>query len=196
MTKTKNQKSRASRKGTSARSHSWVLALVIIIIIIAIVAVIVYLVKPHSDSPESSDSTTSQQPDTPSDSKTPDDDSTSPETPDSPENKVQQYEGEDPNDLDELTGVVISKYIENGVLTVMATINQYLHQTGTCTITLTGQNSHDSYIASSDAHADITTSYCENFEIPVSTLTSDTYDIEIKLTGDGKIGTIRDEVKL
>ena len=75
-------------------------------------------------------------------------------------------------------------------------LNQYLHQTGNCVITLTGQNSHGSYTTSVDAHGDATASYCENFEIPISALASDTYDIEIKLTGDGKTGTIREEVKL
>lgn len=196
MTKTKKQNSRASsHKGTSARSHSWVLALVILLIIIAVVTVVICVVKPWSTTSDSSTPTTSQQPEdsSTSDSDSSTDDSTTPEDSESPENKVPQYEGENPNDLEELTGVIISKYIENGVLTVMATINQYLHQTGTCVITLTGQNYHNSYTASSDAHADITTSYCENFEIPVSELTPDTYSIEIKLTGDGKTGTIRGE---
>lgn len=192
-----NTKKKNSRKGTSARSHAWVLALIIILIIAAVVAVIIFVVKPQPSTSEPSTPTTSDQPTSPS---TPDS-TTSPETgdsasaPEAPE-KTQQYEGGDPNDLEELTGVVTYKGVENNTLTIMTMLNQYLHQTGICVITLTGQNSHGSYTASVDAHGDATASYCENFDIPASELPSDTYNIEIKLTGDGKTGTIRDEVKL
>lgn len=194
MTKTKNK---SSRKGTSAHSHSWVLALIIILIIIAIVAVIVFVIKPHETTPNPSvPVNSSQQPEDSSPSNaansSTDESANTLEAPD----KVQQYEGEDPNDLEELTGVITYKGVENGVLTVMTMLNQYLHQTGVCAITLTGQNLHNSYTASVDAHGDATASYCENFEIPVSALASDTYNIEIKLTGDDKTGTINDEVKL
>lgn len=196
MTKTKHK---PSRKGTSARSHAWVLALVIILIIIAVVAVVVCLVKPQSTSSEPSEPATSDQsgpasiPDASESPDTSDDSTVS--TPEAPE-KTPQYEGEDPNTLDELTGVVTYKGVENGTLIIMTMLNQYLHQTGICVITLTGQNFQSSYTASVDAHGDATASYCENFEIPTSVLASDTYNIEIKLTGDGKTGTIRDEVKL
>lgn len=193
MTKTKKQK---NQRGTSARSHAWILALIIILIIIALVVVIVCLVKPRSTSSDPSGQTTSGQSQLPStpDSMTPSvtDDSSTPEAPE----KTPQYEGEDPNDLDELTGVITYKGVENGTLTVMTMLNQYLHQTGICVITLTGQVSQNSYTASVDAHGDATASYCENFEVPVSALASDTYNIEIQLTGDGKTGVIRDEVKL
>ncbi len=195
MTKTKNKNPRASsRKGITARSHSWVLALIIVLIIIAVVAVIIFVIKPYSENnPILPVADNSQE-------QSPKPDTTNPDpadnTPEEPENKAPQYEGEDPNDLEELTGVIVSKSIDNRVLTIIATINQYLSQPGTCVVNLTGRSSHDSYTTSSNALADITTSYCENFEIPVSNLASDVYDIEIKLTGDGKTGTIRDEVSL
>lgn len=198
MTKTKNKHSRASsRQGITARNHSWILVLIIIFIIVAVVTVAVLVTKPHSDAtPDSSQPTPSVSDDDTSnpDSGSPVEPSTT--TPEAPENKAPQFEGEDPNQLEELTGVISSKSVENGVLTIMTTINQYLHQTGICVITLTGRTQHNVYTASSDAHADVSVSYCENFDIPVSELASDTYDIEIKLTGDGKTGTIHDEVTL
>lgn len=197
MTKIKHK---TSRKRTSARNHAWVFVLVIILIIIAAIAVIVCLAKPQPTSSEPTEPIASDRPistptagDTDSPTATPDDNSVS--TPEAPE-KAPQYEGENPNSLEELTGVVTYKGVENGTLTIMTMLHQYLHQTGLCVITLTGQNTQSSYTASVDAHGDATASYCENFDIPTSALASDTYRIEIKLTGDGKTGTIRDEVKL
>lgn len=195
MVKTKNKNSRASsKKGISAHGHSWILALIIILIIVAVVAIVILVIKPQPDKVDNPSTPAVSQPE---ESLTPDSDPII-ETPDSPESpeKTPQYEGEDPNDLEELTGIITYKGVENGNLTIMATINQYLSQSGTCIITLTGRNSRDTYTASVAAHADITASYCENFEIPTANLLSDTYDIEIKLNGDGKTGTIRDEVKL
>ena len=194
MTKTKNQK---SRKGTSAHSRSWLLALIIILAVVAIVILVVWFTKPQTSDPEPASPTASQSPTSsePAPEAPTSEIPESSETPEAPD-KTTQYEGQDPNTLEELTGVIISKDVENGTLTIMTMINQYLHQTGFCTITLTGRNSRDVYTATEDAHADISSSYCENFAVPVSKLSSDTYDIEIKLTGDGKTGTIRDEVKL
>lgn len=191
MTKTKKKN---SRRGTSARSHAWVLALIIILIIVAVVAIVILVTKPQpSNTADPQTPVVSQPEESPASDSEPITETSS--TPEAPE-KTSQYEGEDPNNLEELTGIITYKGVENGTLTVMATINQYLHQAGACTITLAGRNSQGTYIVSSDAHADITTSYCENFEIPTFNLPPDTYDIEIKLNGDGKTGTIRDEVKL
>lgn len=196
MTKTKDKHSRtSSRQGISARSHSWILVLIIILIIVAVITVVIFVTKPHSDTtsnPSQPDVPTSDETSNPS-SETPPESSSGQESPD---NKAPQYEGEDPNDLNELTGVITYKGVENNTLVIMTVLNQYLHQTGICVVTLTGRTQHNIYTASVDAHGDATTSYCEDFDVPISNLASDTYDIEIKLTGDGKTGTIHDEVTL
>lgn len=197
MTKTKNQKSRASsRRGTSARHHSWSLALIIILIIIAVVVVIVLVVKPQPKvevKPSTPETSTPSEESAPSTSLDP---QPTPETPDYPENKTTQYEGEDPNNLEELTGAITYSGVDGDILTVMTMIHQQLAEPGTCALTLTGRSSHRSYTASGKAFTDVSTSSCETFEIPVSELVSDTYDIEIKITGNQKTGTIRGEVSL
>lgn len=111
-----------------------------------------------------------------------------------PEEKVTQYEGEDANDFGELTGVVSSAYVDGENLVIMATVDQYLN--GTCALTLTGKNTGDTYESTSNLSADITTSYCEPFYVPVSSLTQDYYEIKIKLSGNDKTGYIKDGVEI
>lgn len=194
MTKTKNKNSRAhSQQGTSLHQHSWILALIIIFIIVAIVTVIILIVKPKpipgpvNPKPDETTTVVPEAPQTPTEDAKPSE---------NPEDKTPQYEGEDPNALEELTGVIVSKSVDDGVLTITATINQYLREIGLCVLTLKGKNHGSMYTASSDALADVTTSYCESFNVPVSEIGSDDYTIEIKVTADGKTGTIIDEVSL
>lgn len=118
------------------------------------------------------------------------------EDPAEPEDKVTQYEGEDPNTLAELTGSLTRKGVDDGVLTIVAVIDQYLHTAGYCTITLKNSAGQTVYSASRDAVPDVTASICDTFEIPTANLASDTYQIEIDLSGDNKRGIITDEVTL
>ncbi len=111
-----------------------------------------------------------------------------------PEPKTIQYEGENPNKLDELTGTVTGTYVDNGVLTIMTTVDQYLN--GSCTLSMVGDNTGDTYSTTSNLLADVSVSYCEPFNIPLSALTNDHYQIEITLSGNGKTGKIKDGVDL
>lgn len=106
---------------------------------------------------------------------------------------VPQYEGESPNDLDELTGQVRYMQQSDGFLTVSAMINQYLSENGTCMMVLTGRKTGKTYTATSVAEPDVTTSTCGLLKVALQDVTSDYYDIEIKLEGDGKKGTIKTE---
>lgn len=118
------------------------------------------------------------------------------ETPAEPEDKVTQYEGEDPNTLAELTGSLTRKGVDDGTLTIVAVIDQYLHAAGYCTITLKNSIGQTVYSASRDAVPDVTASICDAFEIPTTNLAPGTYQIEIDLSGDNKRGVITDEVTL
>ena len=106
---------------------------------------------------------------------------------------VSQYEGESPNDLDELTGQVRYVQQSDGFLTVSVMINQYLSENGVCTIVLTGRETGKTYTATSVAEPDVTTSTCGLLKIALQDAVSDYYGIEIKLEGDGKKGTIKTE---
>ena len=113
-----------------------------------------------------------------------------------PEDKVVQFEGEDPKKLEEITGVVSYRNVENGKLIIDTNIDQYLTSGGTCTVTIKGQNTGHSDTMTKAAHADIATSYCETFEIPAQGLPSDYYEIKIVITSDDKKGIIKDGVQL
>ncbi len=105
--------------------------------------------------------------------------------------KVVQYEGEDPNDLEELTGSIPYKGIDTGILTVNVTIDQYLTSEGSCELILTNDNG-EKYTANSRAVADITSSICESFNVPVEDLTEGHWNIEVLVKAEDKKGTIKD----
>ena len=117
-----------------------------------------------------------------------------------PEDKVNQYEGEDPNELPELTGRVAYKGVNRDQnfesLTISASIDQYLLESGTCTLSLKNPAGTVVYTASLPAQPDVTTSACGPFEVPISDFSPGAYPIEITVTSDGKTGLITDTVQL
>lgn len=113
-----------------------------------------------------------------------------------PEDKTPQYEGENPNELDELTGVIIYKDIdpENQILHSAISIDQYLQSDGQCVFNL---KRDDVIIRTTSAIAtqDVTTSVCGPIDISTEGLEG-TYQIEILLSGDNKRGEILDEITI
>lgn len=121
-----------------------------------------------------------------------------PEKPSDPglEDKTPQYEGEDPNLLDKLTGVIVYKDIdtENQVLHSAVTIDQYLQSNGQCIYNL----KHDGVVmrtASAVAYPDVTTSVCGPFDLSLDGLSPGNYEIEVVMTGDDKRGIITEELQ-
>ncbi len=193
MTKTNTKRSNSSAKSrTPFYRNFWVWAIFIAIIIVAILIFI--FTRPNNTQQDTNNRNQQTTIDTkPDDQAKPDQDKE--EAPE-PEDKTQRFEGEDPNELGELTGSVVRKTVSDGNLTIVAMIDQYLSEPGICIITLKGKNQGNTYTASADAVADVTTSNCNAFVIPTSNLSSDTYQIMIELNGNGKKGTIIDEVAL
>lgn len=113
------------------------------------------------------------------------------------EDKAPSYEGEDPNMLGELTGVIVYKDIdpETSTLHSAVSINQYLSADGQCIYNL---KRGDAILrtASAVATPDVTTSVCGPFNLSVDGLDSGVYQIEVIVTGDDKRGVITDEVTI
>lgn len=112
------------------------------------------------------------------------------------ENKTPQYEGEDPNLLDKLTGVIVYKDIDssNQVLHSAVTIDQYLHNDGQCVYNI----KRDGAVlrtASAVAYPDVTTSVCGPFDLSLDGLSPGKYEIEVIMTGDGKRGILTEELQ-
>lgn len=110
-----------------------------------------------------------------------------------PEKKVINYEGEDPNNSDSLTGTISYAGVSGNNYSIRVNINQFL-SSGTCTLKFTGNgNTHEE---SANIISAASTSTCEGFDIPLKALGQGTYTIEITLSSGGKVGTITSEVTL
>ena len=108
--------------------------------------------------------------------------------------KVVQYEGEDPNEAEELTGVVTYAGVNGDNLLVQVNIDQYLSE-GSCGLQLL-QDGVVVYEDTVEIVAMVSTATCDGFEVPVKSLGGGGYDIVINLVSGGKMGTIRGEAKL
>lgn len=117
--------------------------------------------------------------------------------PTEPDQKVPQYEADDPNTLAGLTGSIARKTIQGDTATIVAMIDQYLHSTGLCTLRLISRDTGEViYTASEDATADVTTSICGAFTVSLAHIPAGTYQIQIELSGDDKTGLISDELEV
>lgn len=172
----------------------WVLLVIGILVIIALIIIFSHHEQPTTGSSPNSDQPATSQPQSDS---TPDNQSSDlSNTTNEPDAKTIQYEGENPNDANDLTGVITYKGVDNDILYIAVTIDQYLNQNGTCELTLTGKNTSRTLTSSTPAIADIQSSVCQTFEIPTAGLPRDTYTIEIQLNSNDKTGVVRDEVNL
>ena len=109
--------------------------------------------------------------------------------------KVVQYDGDDPNTAEELSGVVTYAGVTDGKLMIRVNIDQYL-ESGTCDLTLTrGGDSIYSSIASIIGGP--STATCEGFDVPVAGLGGGQVDINISIkSADGRQGSIRGEASI
>ena len=107
--------------------------------------------------------------------------------------KVPQYDGDDPNTAEELSGVVTYAGVSGGALMVRVNIDQYLDN-GKCEMNLiqSGNVVHSSAV---EIVGGPSTASCAGFDVPVAGL-SGNYEIVVKLEAGGKRGTIRGEVSV
>lgn len=115
------------------------------------------------------------------------------DAPDKP--KTVQYDGEDPNVLEELSGVVTYAGVTGQVLMIRVNIDQYL-ESGECRLELKrgGATIYES-VASIVQNA--STATCEGFDVPVNDLGfGGDVEIVVNVNTDGKSGVINGEVSL
>jgi hypothetical protein len=143
-----------------------------------------YFFKPETKTPTPANQPTA--PVTPSN--TPD----TPTTPSDNNKKVTPYEGENPNASESLGGNITYAGPAGDNLMIRVDIDQYV--SGTCWLTLS--NGGTNYEATVNLIADVSTSTCAGFDIPLNNLTSGHYNINIRLTAGDKTGTITGEVDI
>ncbi len=110
------------------------------------------------------------------------------------EKKVVQYEGEDANNSDSLTGVVTYAAVVGDKVTIRVSIDQYL-SSGTCGLTLT-RSGATVYSSIANIVGSASTSTCEGFDVPTSELGGGAMEIIINLNSGDRKGVIRGEVNI
>ena len=166
------------------------------VILVAVIALTIWAFA-HFSQANSTDNSTPVSSGTSSSSSQPQDSTSQPneeEAPTEPERPA-QYEGEDPNTLSELTGSITLNTHDASTLTVAVSIDQYLAEPGTCQLELS-QNGSILHTAELIALADITTSGCGPFIVPITGLSSGTYQLKIIISGDYKTGLVTGEIKI
>ena len=117
------------------------------------------------------------------------------QTSESPEKpKVEQYDGESPNQANELTGVVTYAGVSGDNLMIRVNIDQYL-ENGQCELTLK-QGSATIYNSIASIIGSASTATCEGFDIPINKLGGGKFEININLSANGRTGLIRGEANV
>lgn len=100
-----------------------------------------------------------------------------------------KYDGEDPNSLDGITGLVTYSGINNDNLVVRVNIDQFLNS-GECKISV------GTFSESVKLIPNASTSTCEGFDIPLSSLSDEggEYKFVIELSSGDKTGTIEGSI--
>ena len=108
--------------------------------------------------------------------------------------KIIQYEGDDPNKAEELSGVVTYANANGGVLIIRTSIDQYLTE-GTCDLTL-GRSGDIIYSDTTNIVGDASTATCQGFDVATAGLGEGNIEITINLNANGKSGVIRGEASI
>ena len=108
--------------------------------------------------------------------------------------KVTQYEGEDPNKAEELSGVVTMASVVDGTLMIRTNIDQYLGA-GSCELQIL-RGGEVIYSSTANIVAAASTATCQGFDVPVAAVGSGEAQIIINLNAEGKNGTMNSEVNI
>lgn len=108
--------------------------------------------------------------------------------------EVVRYEGENPNNLSEITGVITYAGVSGDNLMIRLNIDQFLDG-GECMLLLStaGNVVYSNTVNVVDS---ATTSSCDGFNVPMSLLESGHYNIAVKVESGAKKGEINGEVDL
>lgn len=107
------------------------------------------------------------------------------------EKNHQNYEGENPNRKDELTGIITTARTSGDNFIVRISIDQFL-SSGSCELIL--ENNEKKYTEQVDIISDASSSTCEGFDIPVYKLENGTWNLTVNLSSGEKTGKIKEEV--
>lgn len=166
------------------RSYRWLWGGGILIVVAIIIAVVIVVVNNNVKNDNQEEETVKVEELT-EEKKKEKEETTEPEVKKEP---VSQYDGDDPNAAESLTGVVSYAGANGSNLIVRANIDQYL-ASGTCTLNLS-RNGTIIYSETVGIEASVATSTCNGFSVMTSQIGGGYVNIEINLNSDGKYGKI------
>lgn len=105
-----------------------------------------------------------------------------------------QYEGDDSNQAEELSGVITYAGVSGDTLIIRTSIDQYLTE-GACDLTLV-RGGTIIYSDTTNIVGDVSTATCQGFDIGTAGLGEGNIEITINLNADGKSGVIRGEASI
>ncbi len=105
----------------------------------------------------------------------------------------QLYEGDNTNRSNSLTGVITTKSVASGSLTIRNTVNQLVN-TGSCKLTLTSGSR--TVTRSVEIIQNPSSSTCAGFDVPVAELGQGQWSIQIDITSGDKQATLKDTVDI
>ena len=110
-------------------------------------------------------------------------------TPKTPE----QYEGQDVNQLDKLTGTITYSEKSGDKYRIRVNINQFLKLPGTCKLTITSASTVV-YTQTVSIISNPSSGSCEGFDIPLSSIPSGDLNIKIEVNANQKTGLIEGRI--
>ena len=110
-------------------------------------------------------------------------------TPKTPE----QYEGQDVNQLDKLTGTITYSEKSGDKYRIRVNINQFLKLPGTCKLTITSASTVV-YTQTVSIISNPSSGSCEGFDIPLSGIPSGDLNIKIEVNANQKTGLIEGKI--
>ena len=110
-------------------------------------------------------------------------------TPKTPE----QYEGQDVNQLDKLTGTITYSEKSGDKYRIRVNINQFLKLPGTCKLTVTSASTVV-YTQTVSIISNPSSGSCEGFDIPLSSIPSGDLNIKIEVNTNQKTGLIEGRI--
>ena len=175
------------------RSKKWISWLFILMLLIAAIVVCSMVYKSYF-SDEDEKETSSK--DVTEEEKKEDDNNTEEEAEEEVVEKeeIPQYDGEDPNNSDVITGAITYTGVSGSSLMIRLNIDQYLSD-GVCNLRIHEYGS-EIYSDSVSLVNSASTTTCEGFDVPVRMIGGGDFQIYIDISANGKSGTITGEVSI
>lgn len=108
--------------------------------------------------------------------------------------EVPQYDGEDPNNSEGITGAITYAGVSGSVLMIRVNVDQYLSG-GSCNLRI-NEYGGEIYSDSASLISSASTMTCEGFDVPVSAIGGGNFEIFVDVNADGKSGTIKGEANI